>query len=163
MAQGNFHYLLKVYFRKDTVMSLSNKLIELQKIHGFKKLEPVRKDIMDALITFLGLNAPFLDLYLFSNGLTHEWFKVLPIEDPENLKKTWDSIQKANDLSKSKFDVDQDFLNRFVIFAEIGAGECAVFDKTDGTIWFEQSGELHKTDLDLEGFVEICLKEVKEL
>ena len=63
----------------------------------------------------------------------------MPIEDPSDMKHTWDSIQKANDPDRSKFEVDQEFLSRFVIFAEIGASECAVFDKTDGSIWFEET------------------------
>lgn len=144
-------------------MTLSEKISELQNVYDFKIIKPMSQDTVEALITKLGLNTAFLEFYLLTNGLAYEWFRVLSIEDPSNIKRTWDSIQKANDLSKSKFELDEEFLNRFVVFAEIGAGKCAVFDKTDGSIWYEENDDLQRTDLDLETFLETCLKEVEEL
>lgn len=144
-------------------MALSEKIDDLKKKYGFKTIKPLSREVIEGLVSILGLNAAFLELYLITNGLSHGWFRILPIEDPSNIKDTWDSIQKANDADKSKFELDEDFLNRFVVFAEIGAGECAVFDRTDGSIWFEEDEELQKTDMDLAYFIETCLKEVEEL
>ena len=144
-------------------MTLLEKINDLQSKYGFKKIKPLSRDVIEALVSKLGLNAAFLELYLITNGLSHEWFRILPIEDPSNIKSTWDSIQKANEADKSKFELDEEFLSRFVAFAEIGVGECAVFDKTDGSIWFEENEELQKTDMDLTDFIETCLKEVEEL
>ena len=54
-------------------------------------------------------------------------------------------------------------MKRFVVFAEIGTGTCAVYDKRDGTIWYEEDGQLNQTDLSFEEFIETCVIEASEL
>ena len=136
---------------------------ELQIKYEFKKIPPLSQTEVGANIGGLGLGSDFIKFYLVTNGLSCEWFRILPIEDPNNIKNTWDGLKKANDLNKTKFEVDECFLDRFVVFAEIGGGQCAVFDKLDGSIWYEEEEEFVKTDLTLKSLIEICLKEVKEL
>lgn len=141
-------------------MKLSDKLFQLHVEYDFTKKPPLAKDLIVDAINKIDLPIPFIELYLFSNGLSHEWFRILPLEDAKNIKSTWDSIQKANNEDKSKFEVDHSFLDRFVIFAEIGSRECAVLEKSTGLIWYESEGQLHQTDLTLGAFIEACFKEI---
>ena len=136
---------------------------KLEKTFEFKTVNPVSKDFIEAVIKTLGLSQEFVRFFVVTNGLSYEWFRILTIEDSKNIKHTWDSIQKANNVEKSKFDVDEEFLDRFVIFAEIGGGACAVFDKSDGSIWYEENGNLNRTDLSLAKFIETSLLEVTDL
>lgn len=135
----------------------------LKNKYSLKLLPPVSKNSIEEAVNSLCLSQDFIELYGVTNGLTFEWFRLLPIRDDSNVKSTWDSIQKANDTELSKFVVDEEFLERFVVFAEIGGGACAVFDKTDGSIWYEEDGDLNQTDLSLGEFIETCLREVSDL
>ena len=128
------------------------------------ELEPPLDEKSIRLVTEeLELGEEFIDLYSATNGLSLGWFRVLPIQDSVRIKKTWDGLQRANDPKTSKYELDEEFLGRFVVFAETGPGECAVWDKTDGTIWYEEGEEYHQTNLSLKKFVELCLREVTEL
>ncbi|MDJ0609255.1 MAG: hypothetical protein QNJ67_09785 [Kiloniellales bacterium] len=112
----------------------------------------------------LGLGPEFEELYSVANGLGLDWFVVLPIYDPSNPKTTWDSLQRANDQDHSKHQIaEMGFLDRFTIFAEIGGGAFAACERSDGSIWYEEDGELHQTDLSLWTFIETCLWEVADL
>lgn len=126
-------------------------------------LPPTDPESIENVIKNLELGDEFKDLYNATNGLTLDWFRVLPIRDESNIKRTWDSLEKANNSETSKFELTEEFLKRFVAFAEVGFKECALYDKSDGSIWYEEGNEFHKTDLSLEEFVELCLKEVTEL
>lgn len=104
------------------------------------------------------------DFYARTNGLDSGWLKVLPLADATTIKRTWDSLQRANDPSKTAyFGGDEELLHRFLIFAALDAVRCAAFDRSDGTIWYEEDGELQQTDLNLSDFIELCLREVREL
>ncbi|UUZ48783.1 SMI1/KNR4 family protein [Massilia sp. B-10] len=118
--------------------------------------------MLDAAGVSFAIPKELLELYEVTNGLEYEWFKVLPIHDEKNVKRTWDSLEKANRSDSSRFNVDDGFLGTYLVFAEIGAGACAAFDRRDGTIWYEDEDELHQTDLDLAGFLEASLKEVDD-
>ena len=144
-------------------MNAKKILEKLKTDHNFSTLQPVSKIKVETTTENLKLSKEFTEFYLSCNGLTHEWFRVLPIFDTENPKSTWDSIERANNASESKFQLDSDFLSRFSVFAEIGAGECAIFDKADGAIWYEENGDFHRTTLDLFEFIETCLREVDEI
>ena len=144
-------------------MTYLEKINNLQKIYDFKIIKPLPHEKIERQLSGLGLSSDFLEFYKVTNGLNYEWFVIFPLEDVSNIKNTWDSIQRANSPEKSKFGFDEAFLDRFVIFAEIGAGECGVFDKSDHSIWFETSGQFQKTDMNLANFIEICLREVQDL
>ena len=131
--------------------------------YGVELEPPLDEDNIRSVVEGLELGKEFVDFYIVTNGLSLGWFRVLPIQDRSRTKKTWDSLQRANDPKTTKYDLDEQFLERFTAFADIGARECAVYDKTDGTIWYEEGQEYHQTNLSLEGFIELCLKEATEL
>lgn len=54
---------------------------------------------------------------------------------------------------------DVALLGRFLVFSDIGGGDCAVIDRGDESIWYEEGGELHQTDLDIVSFVDVSLQE----
>ena len=135
-------------------------LNELQTRFGFDMLPPVSKDARNHAAATLALPAGLDSLYEATNGISYEWFEILPLYDEKSIKKTWDSLQKANSLDASKFDVDEEFLRTFLIFADIGGGDYAAIDRRDGAIWYAEGDELHRTDLDLAGFLQACFKDV---
>lgn len=95
-----------------------------------------------------------------TNGLLVGPFKLLAVEDVKDIKRTWDSIQRANDPKASRFLArSSQLLERFIVFADVGAGRAAAFDRTDGSIWYEEGSELRQTDLTLEGFIEYLVRE----
>lgn len=107
---------------------------------------------------------PLREFYQSFNGLTSGWFALLAVENPDDIKHTWDGIQRANDPLKTKYlDGDTALLQRFLVFAHLDALQCAAYDRSDGSIWYEQESELVQTDLSLEQFIETCLREVKGL
>ena len=136
---------------------------KLQVKYEVELLPPKDSKSVELIIKKLGLGDEFIDFYNATNGLTSGWFSMLPIRDDSNIKRTWDSLERANAPKASKFELTGDFLERFVAFAAVGLNECALYDKSDGSIWYEEDNEFHQTDLSLEEFVELCLKEVKDL
>ncbi len=145
-------------------MSLVENITRLKATYSFKSGRPLPVPRVKTVLANLGLGSDFEEFYSVVNGLFLEWFTVLPIYDPSSPKTTWDSLQRANDPEHSKYQIDDaEFLHRFTIFAEMGAGAFAACEKSTGTIWYEEDGDLHQTDLCLSGFIETCLREVAEL
>ncbi len=104
------------------------------------------------------------DFYTYCNGLSLAWFNILPIENPNDIKRTWAGIERANDANKTPYlEGDPRLLSQFVVFAELDAGKCAVISRIDSSIWYEEDDELCQTSLDLPTFCETCLKEATEL
>lgn len=109
------------------------------------------RDFPDVLETFLAS----------TNGLIVGPLKMLPVEDEKDIKRTWDSILRANNPGSTRFlNRSDELLNRFIVFAEIGAGRAAAIDRTDGSIWFEDEGLLRQTNLMLEDFVDTLVREM---
>jgi hypothetical protein len=101
--------------------------------------------------------------YEITNGIEADYFCILPLYDECNPKKTWDSLERANNFLTTKFNVpDADFLRRFLIFAEIGGLCVALLDREDGSIWYEDQTSYHQTDLSFEEFLDGMLSEVFE-
>lgn len=103
-----------------------------------------------------GVPAELEALLKLSNGLVCRSFELFPAFDSANPKKTWNSIQRANDASVTDaLGGSEDLLDRFLVFADIGDG-FAVFDRGDGSIWFEEgeAQELVQTDMELAEFIE---------
>lgn len=142
----------------------------VQKIDSWRRIVPIKTfppaselSREKARRQVVGLPAALEELYAVTNGLSAGSFKILPLEDTADIKRTWDSVQRANDAQSTKFLArSPELLKRFVVFADIGVGQAAVFDRTDGSIWYEESGELRQTDLSLEAFVESVLREIAE-
>ena len=84
--------------------------------------------------------------YIFScvitNGITHEWFRIPPISDPDCIKETWNSIQRINDPGTSKYLADETrSWQRFLVFAELSGPDYSVFDRERSTIWYSEGDE----------------------
>ena len=121
----------------------------------------------DALVNNLVSELPqiperLVDFYRCCNGLSYRWFTVLPLEDPNNIKRTWDSLQRANDPRYSVFlGGNRELLQRFLVFARLNAETCAVIDRLDYSIWYEEKGELFQTKMTLEESITTFLQEAK--
>ncbi len=89
---------------------------------------------------------------------------VVTLAYPNRIKKTWDGIQRLNDPKTSKYLSDEvEFLNRFLLFAELSGPDFGAFDRNDGSIWYSEGDSIRETDLDLIEFISIGLREVDEL
>ena len=141
-----------------------DKLENLLLTFRIKKNKPISTTNISSVLSQLGpVPEELIEFYEVTNGLSYGWFKVLPIEDKLNIKKTWDSIQKANELQKSKYlDGNDELFKRFLIFCVIGGGNVAMIDRNDFSIWYEED-DLHQTDFSLFEFIETEFKEVQEL
>jgi hypothetical protein len=87
-------------------------------------------------------------------------FRLYSVFDPTDLKRTWESLERANDPEKTRaLGGDPSLLGRFLVFADIGNGH-ALWDRTDGSIWFEEAGDdqVRQTDLDLPRFIELMVR-----
>jgi hypothetical protein len=106
------------------------------------------------------LAADLCALYRVTNGVTLGSFRIFPVFDASDVKGTWDSIQRANEASTTRFlGRDEHLLTRFLVFAEVGGGDCAAIDRSDNSIWYEESDELRQTDFEIFEFIEAALKE----
>ncbi len=104
-----------------------------------------------------------LGLYSETNGLSLNDFKLFPLEDPNDVRHTTRGVRRANDPQSSTYlGGDEGLLQRFFVFADFGNGCCAVIDREDGSLWYEEDGDLHQTDLPTAEFIELCLKEASE-
>jgi len=100
------------------------------------------------------------DFLAQTNGLACRSFRLYSAFDPDQPKKTWESLQRANDSSTTQaLGGDEELLARFLVFADIGSG-VAVWDRTQDSIWFEEvhDDQLRQTDLSLREFVELMLR-----
>ena len=134
-------------------MTINPLLDALKGEFDFTSADALPAEVVERILAELGLGSDFTEFYKNMNGLNYGWFKILPISNPDDIKRTWDSLEKANNANSSKFTVEEPFLDRFVVFAEIGAGKFAAYDKSDGSIWFESEQELHQTNLGLGKFI----------
>jgi hypothetical protein len=99
------------------------------------------------------------NLYLVSNGLQCRSFAIYPVFAERDLKRTWSSLQRANaEDTAEALGGNEDLLRRFLVFADIGKGY-AMFDRNDGTIWFEEmpNDVAHQTDLQFREFIELMV------
>ncbi len=97
-----------------------------------------------------------------SNGIVCRSFRLYSAFDRQQPKRTWESLQRANNPETARaLGGDRELLTRFLVFADIGGG-FAVWDRTDDSIWFEESGveDLRQTDLSLREFVETMVRNV---
>jgi hypothetical protein len=126
------------------------KLIE--SLNG-KILAPQSTAIIEKAKEKLNFSEEIKDFFMQTNGMYHEQLRVLPLFDKSNPKLTWDSIERANDITTTKFNVDENLLKDFAVFAELEGLTCAMVSKEDGKIWYEDSEGFHRTKLSLEDFI----------
>ncbi|MBS0271541.1 MAG: SMI1/KNR4 family protein [Proteobacteria bacterium] len=144
-------------------------LIKWQEEYDCDLMPPARRELIEEAKKELSPFPPELEeFYSLTNGLSCDWFSILPIEDPKDIKKTWDGIKRANIKDTTKFLNDYieaypNFLNDFLIFADIGGMECAVFKKKNFSIWYQDAEGLNQTNLNLKEFIHTVLREVQEL
>jgi hypothetical protein len=122
---------------------------------------PASRVVLDDLRRSVGeVPEALVELLRFSNGLEYRSFHLFPALDKADPKRTWDSIQRANEPNRtSALGGNPSLLARFLVFADIG-GAFAAIDRRDGTVWFEEpsQGELSQTDLSFREFVETMLR-----
>jgi hypothetical protein len=124
-------------------------------------LPPASPSVLDDTEKAVGpLPPPLRELLRYSNGLVHRSFRLYSAFDPRNSKKTWESLQRANDAAKTDaLAADHDLLERFLVFADIGNGH-AMLERGNGSIWFEESQDDHvrQTDLGFRDFLETMVR-----
>lgn len=129
---------------------------------GVRLFNPVSsKIIVDFENSFSPLPFELKQFYQISNGLVFEEFRILPIFDKEDLKETWDSLERANTLEKTKFKLESiSSPNDFLVFAEIGGGHMALYSKADEKIWFEDDEGFYETTLSLCDFIKGIIENI---
>lgn len=87
------------------------------------------------------------DLIMFyeeTNGILGESFKILPFYDQKYPKKTWDSIERANNLETTKFLINSKVLKDFIIIGNLTGLSALMVSKKDQSLWFEEKDEFSK-------------------
>jgi hypothetical protein len=131
--------------------------------YGVPKLSPLPTNQVKTVLGDCGpVPTELVELYSITNGLTCEWFRILPMESKSQIRRTWDSLERANDPSRSRYlNADRELLRKFLVVADIGFGECAAIRRNDFSIWYQEGEELLHTRMSLLDFIERCLKEVR--
>ena len=127
--------------------------------YGVRTLPPpTAAEIAQAEQHLGAIPASLRDLYGVSNGLTAESLRVLPIETPDDVKRTWEGLRRANDPTKTRFlGRDLALLRRFLVFAVVAGDVPVVLDREDGSIWYQEGADLEQTSLSLTEFVQQAL------
>ena len=139
-------------------MNWSKTIINIKSRFDIQLLPPLTIDE----INILNLTNDLKEFYSVTNGLFYSYFEILPLIDYKNIKKTWDSLQRANDINNSRFFIDENFIDEFVIFSDIGTGEYGAYKKSNGSIWYSENNSLYETTLTLEEFIKVNLREASE-
>ena len=104
------------------------------------------------------------NMFRVSNGINFDWFEIYPIYSKSDIKRTWDSLSRVNKIDTSVYiSDDNEFLNKFLIFAKLSGPDYAVYEKVNDSIWYSNNKELNKTNLDLTSFIKTVAREVSEL
>lgn len=143
---------------------LTQKLSSLMRHHRVRVLRPLALEEIDRQLEALRVDmADLREFYSVTNGLEKDWFQMFPLTDTANIKKTWNSLSRANTPGQTLYLRDHpELLERFLVLASISGGNCALLDRTDLSIWF-QAGGLHQTNLSLYEFIETEFREVEEV
>jgi len=147
------------------MMDVQEWLDELRRLYpDITLIPPADEDVIDEATKALGSLPKEITLLLgATNGLSCRSFRLYSAFDRANAKKTWESLQRANDPGKtSALGANPDLLQRFLVFADIGNGYAA-WDRENGSIWFEQQGseQLRETDLSFWEFIETMVRNVE--
>jgi len=104
-----------------------NKFTEWRGIGSIRIFPPASLELIENASALIGDFPDYLkQFFMETNGIVADPLTILPIEDStdkRSLKRTWDSIQKANDLNKTKFlSSSLHLLKDFIIFSNLGMG-----------------------------------------
>ncbi|MBQ7673019.1 MAG: hypothetical protein IJT36_00575 [Alphaproteobacteria bacterium] len=98
------------------------------------------------------------EVYEFTNGFFSPMFDLLPIFDKNNIKRTWDSINRANSIENT-FDFSQKWLDKYCIFGRFNGRFAAAFYKEDCSLWIEYpDGGMYEKKTSLRDFLLIGLE-----
>ncbi|MCP3994788.1 MAG: SMI1/KNR4 family protein [bacterium] len=123
-------------------------------------LPPVDPNRLSEASSALRIPRSLQELYRACNGLELEWFRLFPLEDQGNLKRTWDSLERANDHQIARFlGGNKGLLDRFLVFASMAVDSCACLERETGAIWYQAAEKLHDTDFVLNEFIASSLRE----
>jgi len=128
-------------------------------------LPPASVATIDSAAAALGgIPDDLAELYRATNGLSLGWFAIFPVYDESRLKKTWNSISRANSPSHAPGAAREwpELLSDFLVFASFAGPGFGAFDRNLWHIWYFEDDELHETDLDLAGFIRTVAREVRD-
>jgi hypothetical protein len=145
----------------------SDDIVDLLKEYAEKEENEINfiKPASDELISFFESTITKLPedlkrLYMFTNGFFSPTLDVLPIFDGSNVKKTWDSINKANS-KKTKFVIQNELFDRFCIFGATSStvSQALLFDKKDFKFYYQDicDDEIKQTNLNFRDLILINL------
>lgn len=97
--------------------------------------------------------------YSKTNGILGESFKILPFYDRAYPKKTWDSIERANNLEATKFLISPEILKDFIIIGNLTGLSSLMVSKKDQSLWFEDKDEFNKLKIDFNLLLDKLLEE----
>jgi hypothetical protein len=121
--------------------------------YNVKKRISLSKEQLENSNIFKALSADFQNFYKITNGLESENLSILPFQDNANLKHTWDSIEKANNLTETKYSLPANLFKDFIIFGQLEGLNAVMLNKEDHSIWYEDANGYQQTDLNLKGFI----------
>jgi hypothetical protein len=134
---------------RDWLNELSNRYADVELV------PPASEQVISDAENVLGpLPKDLAELLACSNGLIVRSFRLFSAFDPRHIKKTWESLQRFN-IGPASILTDPDLSARFLVFGDIGNG-FALFDRSDGTIWYFENDddEMSQTDLTFREFIE---------
>jgi hypothetical protein len=123
-------------------------------------LPPAPPEVLAEAESVVGeLPKDLAELLACSNGLVVRSFRVFSALDRRYIKKTWESLQRANERTPRTILKDSNLSDRFLVFADIGNG-AALFDKNDGTIWYTETddAQIWRTNLSFREFIETMIE-----
>ncbi len=142
---------------------LEKNLLKLKRKYGLHFFEPAPQEkIIEFEKKHGKLPEDLKRFYKVTNGFEYENFTIFPLLNKDNLKRTWDSLEKANAPKSTKFKIPaEDFLSKFLIFGSLEGMDMMLYDKEDSSLWYEDQEGYHKTNLTLIKFIEGMISENK--
>ena len=134
-------------------------LREYAKSEDISFVKPAPMELIDAFERdIVKFPKELREIYEFTNGFFSPMFDLLPLFDKNNIKRTWDSINRANS-EQNTFDFSQEWLDKFCIFGRFDGRFAAAFDKQEHKLWMEfPDGNMHGQSGTLRDFLLIGLE-----
>lgn len=134
-------------------------LKEYAELEDISFIKPVSSDLINSFEKDVAkFPTELKKIYEFTNGFFSPMFDLLPIFDKNNVKRTWDSINRANS-EKNTFNFSREWLNKFCIFGRFDGKFAAAFDKEEYKFWIEfPDGNMHRQSGTLRDFLLIGLE-----
>jgi hypothetical protein len=146
---GELENILTKYGSKSAVDSLK----EYSLTEEISFIHPASEDLINSFEQSVSIFPPELkEIYSFTNGFFTPTLDLLPIFDKNNMKKTWDSINRANS-EKTSFDFSSKWFDHLCIFARFSGAFALAFDKNDFSWWIEYPDGMHQKKSNLRDFL----------